>query len=255
MPPQHTLPMPKLRQAAAVFALLVVVGSPTAAEAGILTFTDSNAFFAALHGAPRSTETYDTGVGTIIGNGGTYNGFTYSYTSPVPPANGYGVNDVPVRGLISPTYEGFGVSVLAATRPSLADSLYGPGERVTASFGRSVTAVGVFFNGDPTVTQPGDFYIQTSSGTAINGNNPVLGDGGGQNMYFVGLISDTPFNSATFGSQNFQLTPPGVAQRGSFSLDNLTTAQATLVPAPAAVVVFGGLVVVAGFRSRRRRVA
>lgn len=237
-----------------VAALAVAFGFTSAGEAraDVITFTDSAAFFAALGAAPRATEGYNTSVGSTIPNGGSFGGFTYSFASPVPPANGYGPNDVPGLGRISNTYNGFGAGVLAATRPSLTDSDYGPGERVTVNFGGARNAVGIFFNADPAATQPGDLFIQTSAGTAFNGNNPVFGEGAASaTLFFIGLISTDPFTSATFGSGNFPIT----GTRGFFTLDNLTTAQGVevAIPAPATLLVFGGLAVVAGYRARRRQ--
>jgi hypothetical protein len=237
----------------AVVALAVVFASTSAGEAraDVITFTNSSAFFAALGSAAPTTETYESySSNPLIPSGGALGGISYSFSTP------FSAPDSPVQGRVSSTYVGMlgGNNVLGASRPSLTDSDYGPGEAITATFASPVRAIGVFFNADPSVVNPGDLTITTSAGSAGNGLNPIVGQGLngpalGPTLYFVGLISDTPFTLATF-----RANPNN--QNLYFTLDNLTTAQIEgAVPAPANLLVFGVLAAVTGLRYRRRRAA
>lgn len=237
----------------ALSAAVLVLAGAAQARAAVIPFTDYGTFAAATGLDPRNnpTEGYDTyAIGTTIpAAGGALGPFGYTFTTPFP-GNFNGAR-------ISNMYDGFGVGVFAATRPSAGDSDYGPGERITVNFGRLVNAVGIFFATPEGVAQAGDYYIETPSGRAYNGppSTAIFGEGTAAltpNVYFVGLIADAPFSSATFGSLPYTLTPAGVPQPGAFTLDNLTIGT---VPAPATVVVFGALALVACVRFRRAAVA
>ena len=84
-----------------------------------------------------------------------------------------------------------------------------------------VFAVGIFFN--VAISPDDSLFIKTPDGTATTGG-PTYDQG---TLYFSGLISDTPFTTATFG---------GDSDIGSgFTVDNLTFAP-TAVPEPSSSV-------------------
>jgi hypothetical protein len=188
-----------------------------------------------------------------IAQGGVFRDLTYTF-SP-----GVGMFSNPI-GRIDTLYNGFGTQTLAAYRsPDTAgedpnESVFYPGESLTVTFPSPVRAVGVYFNGinlpgDMLVTQPNDYFITTSNGdTVFNIFNPEFGSSNAfpefQSLFFVGLVSDTPFTSATFGA-----SPNAVA---GFNLDNLISA-VDVVPEPATCLVLGGLLATSGLVYRRRK--
>jgi hypothetical protein len=246
----------------AAIALITFTGS---AKAAVQTFTDSAAFFAALGSTPSFTETYQgPAVNSQIPQGGTLNGLIYNFSPPV--AGGQGIGRIDGDTPTSLAYNGFGIGGDPTTIQTLAvfrdptgfgedpnESVFYPGESftVTREGGGPFYAIGAFFNGsDPggDGTQAGDYFIETSVGTAFNDLNAVVGDGGpNPTLYFVGLISDTPFDSATFG------VSPNSAF--GFNLDNLTftTQQVGVIPEPATLMVLGGMLSLGGLAYRRRR--
>ena len=101
------------------------------------------------------------------------------------------------------------------------------------------TAIGVFFNVSPSA--PNSLFIQTAAGTA--GNGPGYDQ---STLYFVGLISDSPFSSARIGAT--------VNAQSGFNLDNLTLATAaTPVPEPASMFLLGSGLLALRMRARRSR--
>jgi len=215
---------------------LLGLSRPAAAQT---TYTSSAAFTAALGGAPTTTEGYETPPpNTLISNGTTLDGLTYS---GLP---------VGVQGRIDNTYFNFGSQSLAASRPSnpIANFFRG-GESFTVTFAAPMTAVGIFFNANNSAASVnGDFFIQTPVGTA---NTGAAYDQ--TTFYFAGLISNTPFTTATFGSSS--------ANNGAnvFNADNLTYRPSAPVPEASTTVSLGlllllgmgGMVVAA----RRRKTA
>jgi hypothetical protein len=167
----------------------------------------------ALGLTPSYTETFEgSAVNSTISSGGSLNGITYNF-SPASVFSGYPIAGNPI-GRIDDLRVGFGNNSLAVYRDPVSFGAFGetpdtsvfyPGEyfTITMQNGDPLYAVGVFLNADPDVTQTGDLYLQTSVGTVYNGINPEMGVGdilGRATMYFMGLISDTPFTSATIGS-------------------------------------------------------
>lgn len=213
---------------------------PAAAQT---TYTSSAAFTAALGGAPTTTEGYETPpLNTLISNGTTLDGLTYS---GLP---------VGVQGRIDSIYNKFGGQSLAASRASnTTTSFFFGGDSLTVTFASPVTAVGIFFNANTsTASTNGDFFIQTPVGTA---NTGAAYDQ--STFYFAGLISNTAFTTATFGSST--------ARNGAitFNVDNLTyrISAPAAVPEPSPALTFavaglglGGLVLAAR-RKKARAVA
>lgn len=236
------------------FAIALTVALTTAAtsQAAIQTFTSSTAFYAALGSVPYTLEGYqgsapNTLLGAAGSNSGTYNGLGYTFSSPTFGAS-QGI------GRIDDIYNAFGnpLQSLGIWRESTAggegsfESYFYPGESVTVNFGQGIYAVGIFFNAEPAVA--GDFTITTSVGMASNSTTPEVGDGGpSPTLYFVGLISDTPFTSATFGGS--------INAVSGFNLDNLVFANQSIqqIPEPATLMVLGGLLGFGGLAYRRKK--
>ncbi len=121
------------------------------------------------------------------------------------------------NGRIDDTFNRIENASLSAERDgnSGTPDFFFPGDSFSVSFSQAVTAVGIFFNANLTPSTS-DLFVQTSVGTATTGGSTY--DFG--TLFFAGLISDTPFTNATFGS---------VIGGSSFNVDNLTYAP---VPEP-----------------------
>jgi len=251
------------------FAVVLLATLASNARADVTTYTSSAAFFAALGSTPSTTETFqgpapNTLLGAMGSNTGSLNGLNYLFSPPTfggSQGQGRIDNQYVAFGPTAATAQSLGIwrattvggeSIVNPGNPSNASYFY-PGESVTISRTSSgpIFAVGAFFNGNPATTQAGDFFIQTPVGTASNALNPVNGTGqANPTMYFVGLISSTPFTSATLGFTGRQAADGG-------NIDNLTlTGQAVVgaaVPEPATLAVLGGLIAVGGGLATRRR--
>lgn len=211
-----------MRRVAFVAGLLLSLASTAAATS--VSYTSSAAFLSAL-GASAITETYEgLALNSLIATGSTVDGLTYAAF----PAG--------TSGRIDNLYNRIGNQSLALQRGNDNTSFFFAGDSMTVTFPFAVDAVGIFFNvGQSPV---GSLTITTSAGSA--GNGPAYDQ---STLYFVGLISDTPFASATFAG--------GLNITSGFNLDNLTYAHA--VPEPASLLLLGTGIV--GFVARRRRKA
>ena len=195
------------------------------AGAATITYTSSAAFFAALGGSTVNTETYEGQVlNSIIADGSTVNGITYN-TFPVG-----------TDGRIDNQYNKIGNQSLALSRPgNPAVDFFIPGEGMTVTFPFAVNAVGIFFNVG--ISPANSLQVVTAAGTA--GNGAAYDQ---STLFFVGLISDSLFSSATIQGLNNVTS--------GFNVDNLTYARA--VPEPASMVLLGtGLAALAARRRRR----
>ena len=167
---------------------------------------------------------------------------TIADSTVLNPANGIRYDSFPAgtRGRIDNTFNSFGDQSLALDRgnvPPTPDFFF-DGDGLSISFTTPIRAFGVFFNANPTPNTT-DLSVVTPVGTASTGGPTYDQD----TFYFAGLISDTPFTTATIGS--------GVLPNGSsFNLDNLTY---STVPEPGATLGVLGLVGLAvAWHSRRR---
>lgn len=198
------------------------------ASAGVVFFTSSAAFDATLGAAPKVIEDYEAYTAdSTIANGTVLNGIRYD-TFPAG-----------TQGRIDNTFSAFDSRSLALDRGSVPPTpdYFFDGDQLSISFTTPVRAFGVFFNANLTPNTT-DLSVVTPVGTASTGGPTYDTD----TFYFAGLISDTPFTTATIGS--------GVLPNGSsFNLDNLTY---STVPEPGATLGVLGLVGLAvAWRSRR----
>ena len=206
-------------------AFCVLLASAVAADAATITYTSSADFFAALGATATTTETYEgLPANSTIAAGDTVNGITYvSFPSGT-------------SGRIDADFNAIGDQSLALTG---SQQFFFPGQSINTSFAPT-TAIGIFFN--VSLSTPNSLFIQTPVGRAGNSAAYDIGS----NLYFVGLISDTPFSSATIGSVN--------AAASGYNLDNLTLAPAaTPVPEPASMLLLGSGLVALRMRARRSR--
>jgi hypothetical protein len=200
------------------------------ASATTMTFTSSAAFNLALGGSPVTIEGWDTyALNSTIANGTTLNGVTY--------------NAFPggTLGRIDNQFNHFGTQSLALRRasdPSPNKSFFNPGDVLSISFAKPIYVLGIFFNAN--FTGAGSLGIlSTPIGTVTTGGPYDTGT-----FYFAGVISTTPFTTATIGSNT--------KRSSSFNLDNLTFTSSVpdrlgfLTPA----LVLGALCAL-GFRIRR----
>ena len=204
----------------AVLVLLMLLLA-LAAHADIFTYTDSTSFFAAATGAV--TETFETlPLGLTLNSGDTVHGITYlAFPSST-------------CGMVSNTFNTIDSQALEL---GCGQEFFFPGDSLTVQFASPVTAVGIFFNaGDHPF---GPMFIQTDQGTAFDNNIPQF-----FSFYFAGLVSDTPFLTATFGSD-----PNGSA----FTLDNLSYAPVTATPEPNEVIALSACLLAAFLWRRRSR--
>jgi hypothetical protein len=201
------------------------------ASATTMTFTSSAAFNLALAGSPVKIEGWDTyALNSTIANGTTLNGVTY--------------NAFPggTLGRIDNQFNHFGTQSLSLRRsidPNPNKSFFNPGDVLSISFASPIYAMGIFFNAN--FTRAGSLGILTTPIGTVTTGGPTYDTG---TFYFAGLISTTPFTTATIGSNT--------KRSSSFNLDNLTFTSSVpdrlgfLTPA----LVLGALCAL-GFRIRR----
>jgi hypothetical protein len=206
----------------------LALGTPASAQQ---LFTSSADFFAALN-TPFVTETFEGFANnTLITPGSTVNGITYDSFPD-------GTN-----GRIDNLYNKIGNFSLALERDGELNAFFFDGEGFTVTFPSSVTAVGIFFNANATSNDQG-LFIQTPVGTAGTGGPTSNYDQ--STLFFAGIISDTPFNTVTFGSI--------AGESSAYNVDNLTFAPFVAAPEPGAIALlpFGLLALGVARRSMRR---
>ena len=192
------------------------------AWAVVMTYTSSSDFFAALAGQTVITETYEGfPLNSLILDGSTLNDLTYE-TFP----DG-------TDGRIDDLYNRIGNQSLALQRGDDATAFFFPGEAFTVTFPSLIHAVGIFFN--VSASPEGSLQVATAVGSAGNGHSYDQ-----STLYFVGLISDSPFASATFSATQ--------AASSGFNVDDLSYAP---VPEPSTLALLGGAAILLGRRRRR----
>ena len=207
----------------------------TAAQgiAGIVTYTDSGAFLTALGSAPTSVETYSTSTaGTVIAPGALLDGITYtSFDLPASSTQ---------DGIVSNQFNSFSGLSLGGDEDNGAAQFFFDGDSFTINFAPAL-AIGIFFNVN---ANSGQFQIATPVGDASTGS--AVYDT--STFVFAGLISDSPFTSATISSDS------GGLGTASYNIPEIIlSSQQSPVPEPATLTVAAlGLVLLAVLRLRRR---
>lgn len=243
--------------------ILGLASGVAGAQAASTPYTQSSAFFAALANpiyAPSQTETYESYVtNTAFAENGTMGNYTYSGFPVYADGSVTGRADQRDQAGSNVGFYSVngGLKSLGAfftpTAGSPAGDYFFNGESFTIALPAGTRAIGLFFNISAAVTPNAtDLFINTAMGNATNGgsnydtmvgnNDGSNGGLGTKNLFFVGLISDTPFTSAQIGVEMAGLT--------GFNVDNLTTA----TPEPTSLGLLGlGAMAFAGY-SRRRQV-
>lgn len=193
----------------------------------ITTYTVSSDYFAALGSPPTFLEDYEADpVNTTFGDG-LYHGLTYAF-----PAE--------VLGRIDDTFNKIDFQSLAAERDGDTGTpdFFFPEDSIFVTFPEPVYAAGVFINADE---GSDEYFLGVASifaAVATSGTfDPDFG------LYFVGLISDTPFTMIEIGA--------GVDAPSGWNIDNLTY-QGVPEPATWALLLLGALCCVLGRRLRRK---
>jgi hypothetical protein len=194
--------------------LLTIVFFLTSSQAlaGIVTYTSSAAFQAALAGSPTVVEDYGTfSAGTLINPGITYHGITY---------DAFNLQGLGTQGVISNQFNSFSGVSLGAWQSGGTAQFFFDGNSFDISFA-PVFAIGVFFNVN---ANSGTFGIHTSVGDATTGS----GSYDTSTFVFAGLISTTAFTSAEIFSDS------GGAGTASYNIPEIVLGEA---PEPASMTV------------------
>ena len=200
------------------------------ALASIVTYTDPTAFEAALAGSPTLVEDYSPSTftaGELILPGSTFDGITYASFNIFP-----GSTD----GLISSQFNSFSGLSLGADQDNGAAQFFFDGNSFVIDFA-ATNAIGVFYNVN---ASSGTFGISTPVGDATTGSASYVTS----TFVFAGLISTTPFTTATIFSDS------GGAGTASYNIPEIILTQA---PEPASLTVTAlGAGLLAAFLRRRK---
>jgi len=196
------------------FTLLLSLATALPASAAITTFTDRAAFMAALGATPSATIGFDgVAAGTVIPNSSLFDGVGFAFSDPafdLKVLTGFDTTS-------SPNF--LGVADGSPSGPFL------PGDTVTLTVPTPLFALGASFM-TPTGTPGGVFHVDTAVGSATSGATPSATFASGDEVWFVGLISDAGFGTTSLTSD--------AAGFFSYNLDDITH---TVVPEPTAIVL------------------
>lgn len=198
---------------------------------GIVTYTNSASFLSALGGAPTLVEQYGTSsAGTVIAPGTTLDGITYTSFNLIGSST--------QAGFISNQFNSFSGLSLGADESNGLAQFFFDADSFSISFAPAF-AIGVFFNVN---ANSGQFQISTPVGNAITGSASY----DTSTFVFAGLISDSPFTTATISSTS------GGNGTASFNIPEIALSQ-TSVPEPATFMAGSlGILLLAALRLRRR---
>jgi hypothetical protein len=217
---------------AVALAFSIGAASTTPAEAAVMTFTNSAAFNAAAIGIPLTVENYSTGIaGETIASGGTFNGLTYAFSA--------GPSGTLLGGIITNQFNSFSGLSLGGNQSGGAQFFFG-GDSFTVTFPNPINAIGAFFNVN---LNSGNYMLGTAVGSVSTGS--AIYDT--STFVFDGLISTTPFTTATFSSTNVSL--------GSFNIPEIEFGAAGMqaVPEPSSLTLLCAALAAGSLTIRRRR--
>lgn len=198
------------------------------ALAGIVTYTNSAAFEAAIAGSPTLVENYSTFTANeLITPVATFDGITY--TSFNLGSNG-------TQGWISNQFNSFSGLSLGADQNNGAAQFFFDGNSFDISFAPAY-AIGIFFNVN---ANSGTYGINTPAGDASTGSATY----DTSTFVFTGLVSTTPFTSAEIFSDS------GGNGTASFNIPEIILAK-TPEPASMAVTALGAGLLAALLLRRR----
>ncbi|HLK69418.1 MAG TPA: PEP-CTERM sorting domain-containing protein [Bryobacteraceae bacterium] len=186
----------RLLTALTVLVLMMV----SSATAGVVTYTSSTAFFAALAGATPQVEDYSSPVfsdGQDISLGSTLDGITYSDFVLTG-----GATQLDITNKFN-SFSGLSLGADHTTNAGL--TFFFGGEGATITFAAPVFAVGIFDN----VNLNSGNYSVTAAGTTASTDSTAYDT---STFVFAGLISTTPFTSASFTSSDSALGSFNVAE-------------------------------------------
>ncbi|MEO0421589.1 MAG: hypothetical protein AAF184_04600 [Pseudomonadota bacterium] len=192
----------------------VLGAASVASGASITTFNSPSEYFAALSN-PTVLAFEAPALGTVFPEGSGFSGITFT-----------DFPDETFGGLITDQFAAFGNQSLSVDRDGEFSDFFFEGESFSVAFDAPVNAVGLFFNIVPADDVEDFLFISTPVGDAFGGGADPVGI---TSFFFVGLISDTPFSSATFGST--------VDAPGGFNVDDLSF---QVVPIPGALWLLAG---------------
>ncbi len=205
-----------LQRAAAVVGLVACITLPAAAQT--TPFVDEASFRSAVPNGSSLVPIDFEGEapGRVIASGDTVDGVTFTH------AIAGGAIDLAVGSGLPTTS---GANFLGLDQPDLQDRQIQHGDEFDLAFPPS-TALGLtLVSGDPLVAD--DVLLVTDQGTA--GNAPVAAgttsDGG--LVYFVGLVAETPFETASI-----RYGHPDQAVAFLYTADDLLVAQAGVTEIP-----------------------
>lgn len=225
-----------IEQSSSLLLIVVLSVFASSVNAALVNYTQESAFLAALGGNGTTVDFESQITGDIINSGNSIGDISFSYTVGPPPTSMMVASDF--------------LTTSGNNYLGLDDAgnynLFIAGDEFSISFVNPVYALGMYFiSGDPLLS--GDIQLVTDSGTATNSDviDITLGDGG--LAYYIGLVSDTSFTSASIQFD------PNAAGTFLYSVDDITTS-VSAVPVPATIWLFvSGLGSFLGF-SRYRRI-
>lgn len=216
-----------LRRALCLGLLLSTIS--LSSYAGMI-FTDSSSFYAALSTTSNISSFDNVDSDTPIPNGGQFDGITYDLSSG---------RDLIVTDNFETTSR---LNYLGADDGFANEFL--SGEELFLSFGRMVQAFGLFIIGSPDSIFASDLQLVGGGLSVFNALTPeaTLGDGG--EVFFLGIINESGFDSARLNSFG-DTTDPFFA----FNIDDVSVAE---IPEPNTFFLIGvGLLLLTNLRAIR----
>lgn len=209
-----------------LFVIVMLTSSRALADS--VAYTSSADFLAALGSAPTLVENYAAFTNKEdIAPGSTFDGITYTAFHLTAGTN----------GIISNQFNSFSGLSFGANQSNDAAEFFFDGDSFNISFAPT-NAIGLFFNVN---LGSGTFGLTTPGGDASTGS----GSYDTSTFVFAGLISTTPFTSATISSSS------GGAGTASYSIPEIILNQ---VPEPSTTALLMGAGAIAlGCRRRRRK--